>query len=313
MGYKFKCQSCGAEIFTPDKNINDTVQCPHCENYNIVPPNAFEYSEAPSGVQTTTDEVRGYGRKTVGDIFAEAFKIYGRNFIPIIGIMALVGIPLAIISGILIEPYNIMAGKMGSDPTNLPSTEMMLSSTMLFFISILISTIGGSYMAGALAFAVGDRYRGKPMRVLHSYGMAFKRIFQLIGVQLLITLVVSIISMTVIGSPFALFLAVVWIFGYVIVIFEMKGPVDALRRSYHLVKGEWWRTLGIMLAFGLTLGIVYLILFFIPYIGQAIATIFISPIGMIALIVLYLDRRRCRENYTMQDLENEMAVLESAE
>jgi len=61
--------------------------------------------------------------------------------------------------------------------------------------------------------------------------------------------------------------------------------------------------------FGSVIGPAVLALYFIPYIGMILAAVFVSPISMIYVIVLYFDRRRCRENYTTLNLKREIAAL----
>src|SRR5207245_10510869 len=50
-----------------------------------------------------------------------------------------------------------------------------------------------------------------------------------------------------ITSPFVIWIAVRWLVGAPALLAEDLGPVNALGRSWQLVEGRWWRTVGIFL------------------------------------------------------------------
>jgi hypothetical protein len=102
----------------------------------------------------------------------------------------------------------------------------------------------------------------------------------------------------------------------------------ALKRSYSLVRGKWWRIFGILLVIGLVatgLGIVASIPFAIPlmvlgadpgsqaanYIqalgGLAVRT-FVLPVIFIAGTLLYYDLRVREEEYDLTKLTQEMGL-----
>ena len=50
-------------------------------------------------------------------------------------------------------------------------------------------------------------------------------------------------------------LSVRWYFAAQAAVVDGLGPADALRRSAEVVETRWWRTFGVLLAFGLLVGI----------------------------------------------------------
>ncbi|MFD7866619.1 hypothetical protein [Streptomyces sp. NPDC057682] len=52
-------------------------------------------------------------------------------------------------------------------------------------------------------------------------------------------------------APLALWLWVKFSLAPSVAVFESQGPVEAMRRSFRLVRGDWWRILGITLLAGL--------------------------------------------------------------
>jgi len=308
MGLRFRCQSCGADIIAPDKKPGQTVQCPQCANYNVIPPNAFEYSEAPFGVKTATEGVKRFAPKSFGDIFEETFKIYSTILGPIVGISALTVIPMMLLTFIILIPFYFVMGATGGEPS-----VSIASSIVLGFIILVVTLLGYSLMYGALVFAIGWHCLGRKINVIYSYKMAFKRIFQLIGASLLVPLVCGIMALTIIGIPFAIYFGINWMFYYQGVIFEMRSPVESMKKSFELVKGDWWLALGIALTFGLMTAAVSFILSFLPIIGSLIIMLLIVPIQFIAITIFYFERRGRKENYTSLNLEKEISALEAFE
>ena len=51
-----------------------------------------------------------------------------------------------------------------------------------------------------------------------------------------------------------IWLAVRWYFGAQAAVVDGLRPVDALRRSAEVVQTRWWRTFGVLLAFGVVVG-----------------------------------------------------------
>ena len=68
------------------------------------------------------------------------------------------------------------------------------------------------------------------------------RFWRVVGAQLLATLGVLLLALTVIGIPFALWKLVGWSFVQQEVIFTDKGFRESFRASSELVRGRWLRT-----------------------------------------------------------------------
>ncbi|MFI9589257.1 glycerophosphoryl diester phosphodiesterase membrane domain-containing protein [Nonomuraea sp. NPDC052265] len=56
--------------------------------------------------------------------------------------------------------------------------------------------------------------------------------------------------------PYYLFITTRFAFAAPAVVLEGRGPIDAMRRSWHLVTGDFWRVLGILLLTSLLVGVV---------------------------------------------------------
>jgi hypothetical protein len=165
------------------------------------------------------------------------------------------------------------------------------SVTTLIVLSLLLiglGILGGllQYLSqGALTSAVADSHLDRPVSFGGAYRAMFKHIGPLlgaIGMQILIgigiflpAIVLLLISIGILASGgnsgagagftficlgFLLFFVSFIFYAYVFVrltvivpaiMVESLGPVEGLRRSWRLVQGYWWRTLGLLLVLGI--------------------------------------------------------------
>ncbi len=74
----------------------------------------------------------------------------------------------------------------------------------------------------------------------------------MIGTQIATLLIAAAITVftAFLGSPFALFLYVAWQLAPQAAVLEGCGPVAAMRRSFALTKGGWWRLASLLLILG---------------------------------------------------------------
>ena len=175
---------------------------------------------------------------------------------------------------------------------------------------------------------------------------ALRRYWALIGVTLLIVLipvavlalpVASLVAGAVLEQPalavlggiliFFAVLAVIWLvlsysLAYVVVVVEGAGPVNALRRSFRLVRGRFWRVFGTLILAAIISGLVAqvaVVPFSIPgdifgdwlglvftTIGAVIAAVITTPLSANAQTLLYYDGRVRAEGYDLRLLVDEV-------
>ena len=111
-----------------------------------------------------------------------------------------------------------------------------------------ITNIVGLLPIGAVLFAGAQIYLGREITAGVAFGQVTYRFLSYLGSFLLWILVAGILTITIIGIPFAIYFLVRWEFYGQAVLIEGTSATRALRRSSELVKGTWWRVLGIMLA-----------------------------------------------------------------
>ena len=81
--------------------------------------------------------------------------------------------------------------------------------------------------------------------MIPAYRLLAPRFWRVAFAQLLATLLVGLIALTVIGLPIAIWKYVEWQFVQQEVVFEDKRMRDAFRGSSRLVRGHWWYTVRV--------------------------------------------------------------------
>ena len=122
--------------------------------------------------------------------------------------------------------------------------------------SITISTsagIGRTFAApigsAAVTAFVHNLERQPAGGVLDAWRLTLSRLWRLVIVQLLPTLLVILLLLTIIGIPYGLKKFVDWQFGQQEVVFHDRSIRDALGASTRMVHGHWWHTAAVSATF----------------------------------------------------------------
>lgn len=81
---------------------------------------------------------------------------------------------------------------------------------------------------------------------------------------------------------------------YVLVVENIKGT-KALSRSKFFVKGYWWSVFWRSIVLGMLMGIIALVLGFIPIAGGIIGEVLLTPFTIVFGFLLYEDLKRLKE------------------
>ncbi|MBC9711946.1 hypothetical protein H9Y04_05105 [Streptomyces sp. TRM66268-LWL] len=163
------------------------------------------------------------------------------------------------------------------------SGALIVSVTLLLLLAMALHFTADA-MAGALAPAVlREAVLGRPAPTADIRRQAVRRTPALLGATALTTLacaapVVAVLWLTLMSGPMTLLLLLlvlpflVWFWtrcslAPAVVVLEGAGPMTALRRSFRLVRGSWWRVFGIQLLMGA--------------IGLATATVLVMPFELL--------------------------------
>jgi hypothetical protein len=124
---------------------------------------------------------------------------------------------------------------------------------------------------------------------------------RIVGATLINTVILTLISLTVVGIPFAIFLATQWAYSPQAILFDGATWNSARSRSRNAIKGDWLRTIGMAVLITYAVGVpgplvgILLVLagVSIPIAGIVSSAIFVVmyPISIIAATLYYFDRR----------------------
>ncbi|MER5420613.1 hypothetical protein [Streptosporangium roseum] len=226
----------------------------------------------------------------LGDILDGAIKLIRSNPKTILGLSAIVAalgaIPVAI-------GQAVMIGDLGAgldDPAVLedPQDIGFLAQYGGTLISFAVQFVAVTLLTGVLTRILGRAVFGGKMSVGEAWQLTRNRVptlFGLVAIGMLVMLIPMVVVIVVIaglgaaGAGFgALFLVgALAVLGFVayalfittrlalaasVAVLERRGVIDSLRRSWNLVGGGFWRTLGILLLTQLITAVVALVLSF---------------------------------------------------
>jgi hypothetical protein len=244
--------------------------------------------------------------RKLSEFVGETFRIFGRNFPRFLILTALYSVPLAIVL-YFVEEYSS-----GDDP--------VLTTLQATIITLVMPLVAYPLVSGALIYATSEQHRRQPISLLEPYRFAFGRLLNLLGATVLYMGAVYLLVFTCVGIPLAVYFAVKWLFALQVVALENHGPLKALSRSSDLVKGDWWRVLGIALVFFI-LGMA-VVLIPLELLGQAagdddptmsLIAMAVTPIlGTILMTIgptlLYYDLRLRKEKFNIDVMAEELGI-----
>jgi hypothetical protein len=176
-----------------------------------------------------------------GQIFRAARRIYGNNlamfvamgaiFVPVAGVTA--GIQWALFHLTGIGSLVALDGHAGA---------------VTAFLALVTGGIGAAMASviatAAVAFALREIDAGRPVRGADAFRAAFERLGALVGAAARQYLVAVLLTITVVGLPFAIARYVRWsLFAEACAVEDLTAG-GSLRRSAELVAGRWWHTFG---------------------------------------------------------------------
>lgn len=245
-------------------------------------------------------EMRNLEPRNLSAILDEAFRIYGKNFLCFITIVAIVLVPVTVINlpvYLNIPGLNILSGILG----------------------LIISIVFYPTMQGSLIYAISEQNFRQPAGYDTAYRFAWARKGSLILAMLIVSIAISLMFITIIGIPFAIFFGVRWSLLLQVATLENVGPTEAISRSSNLVKGDWWRVLGyiiIMIIISFIIGIgAGILMRLLPAVISnfiwAMVNILIFPITTIIMTLIYWDLRVRKEGYNLEKLSQELGIQDT--
>lgn len=260
---------------------------------------------------------------TISDIIDASIWIYRRNFAPILGIAAVVQIPIMVV-GIAVQ-VSIMPILMASDQSGSEvSLEQMsgaIGPMVLLFLMGLLYPLGQA----ALAIGISERYLGRPISVRDAYEAALPRWGQVLWTTILYWLIcygVFIGGLFLAGFALMVWLAVRYMLGPAVInVLENRSGRDALARSWSLTAENFWRIFGalsilMLLAAVVTYGVSLPVQIVAGVLGEqnpqlalpavvlsqvvsSLVSLLLQPLWMIGVVLVYYDLRIRKEGFDL--------------
>ncbi len=246
-------------------------------------------------------ETKAFPARSLGELLNETFAIYGKRFKRIIGLVALIQVPVGLLGLI-------------------PNTGVATFAALL--VVQLLATI---VVYGVTISAVGHHYVTGEVRIGNSYARAWLRVVSLASLALILAPVLALGAASLI-----LFFPAIVLLGVAVpaVVVEGRRPAAALRRAFEIVQGSWLRASGIALVIllvtlglGLLVQIPFALASYIAapegasalgslfrFAGGLLVGIVSPPVAAIAFTLLYYDLRVRAEGYDLRALSQEMGV-----
>jgi hypothetical protein len=121
-----------------------------------------------------------------------------------------------------------------------------------------VSTLYGDVLFAATVFASAKAVSGRAPDAFESIQAALQRLASILELLVRYLGSVVLLSVTIVGIPFAIRILVRWFFGTQAIMLREVNATDAISLSCGITTGRWWRLAGIMLLLGTVFGVPFL-------------------------------------------------------
>ncbi len=292
--------------------------------------------------------------RRIGEIIDVAIKIWSKNFRQLVPLTAMFMLPIQALSAFalvatkpsLTDTLEAWQKNLAENPGVAPTAPKFTNQQIGAVVSSqLIAFIGTMIITAALTAFVADRYLGKQTTTKQALRVAVRR-----GPLMMLYSFITILLATLFGTLLAfgailLFAVhpVLGVVGFVLafagfawmmnaatvagpaIIVEGCGPFKAVKRSFQIVRGLWWRTLGCRLVGWIVTAIPILMISsilagFLTFAGgnnesfrwvwSAIAgtvgASIVAPISAAISVLIYVDLRIRKEGFDLEMLASSL-------
>lgn len=301
----------------------------------------------PPGYGTVKPGIIPLRPLTLGDIFNGAVGYVRANPKATLGLTAIVVVVMQIITKVAFFGPLAAHGRFTSDEPDALTAGVLGAWTASVGAGLLVGWLGGMLLSGMLTVIVGRAVFGSPITIGETWAKIRGRLLALLGLAVLEAVVVAALAglvaviigvlaaignaaaAVVLGIPLVLvvlaalvYLYTVVLFAPVLIVLERLPVLDAVTRSFKLIRNGFWRVLGIRTLTFVVASIVanavavpfsiagqffqitssgtaFLISTAILSVGAAIGEIITAPFNAGVIVLLYTDRRMRAEAFDL--------------
>jgi len=226
--------------------------------------------------------------KNFTTLVKESFWVYKQKIIPILLILLISGVVMIILGVSL-------GGSMMFSVLKLKGATATETAKALFFSPLVIGMFS--------AIALWTIFIGLTFIILtvKPVGTKLKEIFQeawkkfgqylwlviLVGFFVVLSTLFFVIPGIIVGTYLTLY-------SYIFIV-EGKRGMEALKHSWKLVEGNWWKVFGRLFVIGIVFNIIYTLLSSINDLLGIVFQLFYLPFGIIFLYLIYLELKKSKE------------------
>lgn len=257
----------------------------------------------------------------IGGVLDTAFQLYKSS----LGVVWPIALLVALL-GLAPFVYLMFVGIPMFDPTatTVPDPSLFTNIMIAVLISVIPSTWGMSAMF-LKQEAIGS---GGDLATGAAFQTALQRLPAMIVAVILYMLAITVGFVLLIVPGIILVLSLMMYMS--LVLFERKGPVDALVGSHKLVWGNWWRTCAIFTLTGILMMVIYLAVAFVlglfsPFFGmavgnallvgmavqlisQAVMNVLVMPFTCAVIISIYWDLKLRKQGGDLAERVNALSA-----
>jgi hypothetical protein len=264
--------------------------------------------------------------RRVGEILDAAIKLYIANARILMGLAAVVVIPLQLLTAVVLlstvpSGSDVPSGPFSGTNSATDKAAAIGAQATLEVASLLV----GALVTAACVKAVSDAYLGQAPAIGESLRFALRRLVRVVGLEIVLNLglVLAFIALIIPG----IWLYAAWSVAVPCLLIERRGIFRALGRSRRLVKGRWWPTAGVVLVTTIMVSLVAgalaaalaaiagvshqssaLLAVATTVLAGAVGGIITQPFRAAAITVLYYDLRVRREGYDLHVLADQLGL-----
>lgn len=224
---------------------------------------------------------------SIGEMLDAGFKLFRHRFGTLMVCVLVPVVPLSILSTIIVGSVDDTAFDVNAPASDSSSVDVAN------LIDNLLSGAAAAIAIAACFKVISSAYLGERADAGTSLRYGLSRLLPLVVAYFAMSICVGI-GIVLLLVP-GIFLAVKWSMTFPAIVAERAGPFAAMRRSWELTRGHWWRTFGTLLVVVLisfVLSIAILVGF-----GAAVATsdsiselafaVLLTAVTIIVLAILY--------------------------
>jgi hypothetical protein len=231
-------------------------------------------------------------KRAFGQLVRAARQLYGRHW--------RVLVPVALAGLVIVGGTNILAGLLaGGHSVNDAAGRSGVNLALADLVESIARPIALAVVAAIVVIFMRLLVESEPAGFRACWNGMRERFWRIVAALLLATLGISLMAITVVGFPFAIWKLVGWSFVGQEVLFTDKSLREAFRSSSDLVRGRWWHAVRVVIFLVallfvagpvLTLGLIFTPLPFlaINLLGALIFSLLI-PYVAIGQTLLYFD------------------------